>query len=114
MMILTPSRTVLEPLFAVMAGDVSPKQWAAGAPVIGAASVPAEKPNRSFRLTIIRRVGRPALSYERRKNEYTGATEIKKIKTTRTTTAAGPKLKPGSRRRARSISAVVTMETTRG
>src|SRR5580658_9572123 len=76
MMILTPSRTVLEPLFAVMAGDVSPKQWAAGAPVIGAASVPAEKPNRSFRLTIIRRVGRPAfLTKVKRKGDTEGVTK---------------------------------------
>jgi hypothetical protein len=38
------------------------KQWAAGAPVIGAASVPSEKPKRSLRLTTIRRVERSAFS----------------------------------------------------
>jgi hypothetical protein len=46
MMIWALSRVVLEAPLAVIAGDVSQKQWTAGAPVIGAASVPAEKPNR--------------------------------------------------------------------
>jgi hypothetical protein len=46
MMILAPSRTVLEALFAVMAGDFSPKESAAGAPVIRAATVPSVKPKR--------------------------------------------------------------------
>jgi hypothetical protein len=34
------------------------KQWAAGAPVIGAAPVPSGRPKRLFRLTGIRRVER--------------------------------------------------------
>jgi hypothetical protein len=40
MMIWSLSRAVLEPLFAVIAGVFSQKQWTAGAPVIGAAPVP--------------------------------------------------------------------------
>jgi hypothetical protein len=38
------------------------KQWAAGAPVIGAASVPSEKPKRLFRMTGIMRVERSNFS----------------------------------------------------
>ena len=46
MMLWSLSRAVLEALFAVIAGDVSQKQWAAGAPVIGAAAVPSAKSKR--------------------------------------------------------------------
>jgi hypothetical protein len=108
MMILTPSRTVLEPLFAVMAGDVSPKQWAAGAPVIGAASVSSEKPKRSFRLTVIRRLERSRLSFEEGKQIRNERKDDSGI-ATRTGTAGTPKLKPDSRRRVRSIFPVVTI-----
>jgi hypothetical protein len=38
------------------------KQWAAGAPVIGAAPVPSGRPKRLFRLTGIRRVERSNFS----------------------------------------------------
>jgi hypothetical protein len=40
MMIWALNRVVLEAPLAVIAGDVSQKQWTAGAPVIGAAPVP--------------------------------------------------------------------------
>jgi hypothetical protein len=47
----------------------SPKQWTAGAPVIGAAPVSSGKPKRSFRLTIIRRLERSKFSYETKGNK---------------------------------------------
>jgi len=43
-------------------------------------STSAEKPNRSFRLTIIRRLGRSKLSFERRKKREKKRTQTIEIK----------------------------------
>src|SRR5580692_3117762 len=61
MMIWSLSRAVLEALFAVIAGVSSPKQWTAGAPVIGAAPVPSGKPKRLLRLTENQARGAPRI-----------------------------------------------------